>query len=96
MIKIFHNSAKIGGDHLVCLLLVMRHLFSIIFSTTPRQPTVESSSESDTTGSEPPANSAVAPPGMSEAAVKRVTADSPLEPNKLEQVLCSYSYYLGI
>ena len=51
---------------------------------------METPSESNTTASEQssatPAES-VAPPGMSEAAVKRVTADSPLEPNKLEQVL---------
>ena len=65
------------------------------FSTTPRQPAVESSTESDTTASEQSSaapSDSLAPPGMSEAAVKRVKGDSPLEPNKLEQVLNTYSY----
>ena len=66
------------------------------FSTTTQRPNVDTSSsvtsqspESDTTESEqssPDTSSSVAPPGMSLAAVKRVTADSTLELNKLEQV----------
>ena len=47
------------------------------------------STESDTPESEQSSASSpdsLAPPGMSVAAVKRVTADSPLEPKKLEQV----------
>lgn len=46
-------------------------------------------SESDTTESEQNSASSpdsLAPSGMSMAAVKRVTADSPLEPKRLEQV----------
>ena len=46
-------------------------------------------SESDTAESEQSSASSpdsLAPPGMSVAAVKRVTADSPLESKKLEQV----------
>ena len=47
------------------------------------------STESDTAESEQSSASStesLAPPGMSVAAVKRVTADSPLEAKKLEQV----------
>lgn len=62
------------------------------YSTTPRQTDdmEDSSSESNTTAAASEQSSAtpaesLAPPGMSVAAVKRVTADSPLDPNKLEQ-----------
>ena len=60
------------------------------FSTTSQQPSVDTpGSESDTAESEQSSASSpgsLAPPGMSTAAVKRVTADSPLEPKRLEQV----------
>lgn len=60
------------------------------FSTTSQQPSVDTpSSESDTAASEQSSASSLdslAPPGMSVAALKRVTADSPLEPKRLEQV----------
>ena len=36
----------------------------------------------------------VAPPGLSTAAVKRVTADSPLESNTLEQVIICIRHYI--
>ena len=44
----------------------------------------EESDQSSTTASTVSASQA--PPGMSVVAVKRVTGDTPLEPNKLEQV----------
>lgn len=66
------------------------------FSTTSQQPNADTpvsvssqSAESEMTESEQSsaaASSSIAPPGMSLAAVKRVTADSSLEPKKLEQV----------
>ena len=58
----------------------------IIFSTLPIQPPT-SSSETPTTEqmSDTQATDLQAPPGMSEAALKRIRGDSPLEPNKLEQ-----------
>ena len=73
-----------------------------IFSTTTRQPAVEPSTESDTTASEQSSatpSDSLAPAGMSQAAVNRVKGDSPLEPNKLEQVVNTYSsnyMYTGI
>ena len=65
-----------------------------IFSTTSRQPAVGPSTESDTTASEQSSGTSsdsLAPAGMSQAAVNRVKGDSPLEPNKLEQVVNTYS-----
>ncbi|XP_020604939.1 proteasome-associated protein ECM29 homolog [Orbicella faveolata] len=60
------------------------------YSTTSKQPSVDTpGSESDTAESEQTSASSpdsLAPPGMSVAAVKRVTADSPLESKKLEQM----------
>ena len=64
-----------------------------VFSTTARQPmaTTDLSSGSNTAAeaeqSSAMTSQSVAPPGLSTAAVKRVTADSPLEPNTLEQVI---------
>ena len=75
-----------------------------VFSTTPRQPiaTTDLSSGSNTAAeaeqSSAMTSQSVAPPGLSTAAVKRITADSPLEPNTLEQVIicirhnCIYMY----
>lgn len=57
-----------------------------IFSNSPRQSTIDSSSEGDANAAASVTESQ-APPGMSEAAVKRVKGDSPLESNKFEQVL---------
>ncbi|KAJ7383849.1 hypothetical protein OS493_025725 [Desmophyllum pertusum] len=48
------------------------------------QPSESDTAESDQSSSA--ASSSLAPPGMSLAAVKRVTADSTVEPNKLEQM----------
>ena len=62
------------------------------FSTTSQQPSVDTPG-SDTGESEQSSASSLdslAPSGMSVAAVKRVTADSPLEPKRLEQV-CLYT-----
>ena len=64
-----------------------------VFSTTPRQPipTTDLSSGTNTAAeaeqSSAMTSQSVAPPGLSTAAVKRVTADSPMEPNTLEQVM---------
>lgn len=64
-----------------------------VFSTTSRQPiaTNDFSSGSNTAAeaeqSSAMTSQSVAPPGLSTAAIKRVTADSPLEPNTLEQVI---------
>ena len=64
-----------------------------VFSTTARQPiaTTDLSSGSNTAAeaeqSSAMTSQSIAPPGLSTAAVKRVTADSPLEPNTLEQVI---------
>ena len=70
---------------------IMFHYF--VFSTTQRQPIAPTdlASGSNTTAeaeqSSAMTSQSVAPPGLSTAAVKRVTADSPLEPNTLEQVI---------
>ena len=70
---------------------IVFHYF--VFSTTPRQPIAPTDlpSGSNTTAeaeqSSALTSQSVAPPGLSTAAVKRVTADSPLEPNTLEQVI---------
>ena len=71
-----------------------------VFSTTPRQPisTTDLSSGSNTAAeaeqSSAMTSQSVAPPGLSTAAVKRVTADSPLEPNTLEQVIICIRHYI--
>ena len=69
----------------------------IIFSTAPRQCTTAGSG-SDTVTSEQSSgsDSQEIPPAMSEAALKRIRGDSPLEAHKLEQVgiLISLDCYL--
>ena len=77
-----------------CVVVSIIDMYPPTFSTTPRQTAdmEDSSSESNTTAAASEQSSAtpaesLAPPGMSVAAVKRVTADSPLDPNKLEQVI---------
>ena len=71
-----------------------------VFSTTPRQPisTTDLSSGSNTAAeaeqSSAMTSQSVAPPGLSTAAVKRVTADSPLESNTLEQVIICIRHYI--
>ena len=73
-----------------------------VYSTTPRQPIAPTDlpSGSNTTAeaeqSSAMTSQSVAPPGLSTAAVKRVTADSPLEPNTLEQVIICIRHYICI
>ena len=79
---------------------IVFHYF--VFSTTPRQPIAPTDlpSGSNTTAeaeqSSAMTSQSVAPPGLSTAAVKRVTADSPLEPNTLEQVIICIRHYICI
>lgn len=83
-----------------CLSSDPFHYF--VFSTTPRQPiaTTDLSSGSNTAAaaeaeqSSAMTSQSVAPPGLSTAAVKRVTADSPLESNTLEQVIICIRHYI--
>lgn len=71
-----------------------------VFSTTARQPiaTTDLSSGSNTAAeaeqSSAMTSQSVAPPGLNTAAVKRVTADSPLESNTLEQVIICIRHYI--
>ena len=80
---------------------VSSNVCNLVYSTTKRKPRVvtigsasSQSSESNAAAEEsdqssnttPATPSSEAPPGLSLAAVKRVTGDIPLEPNKLEQV----------
>ncbi|XP_078353041.1 LOW QUALITY PROTEIN: proteasome adapter and scaffold protein ECM29-like [Oculina patagonica] len=87
-------------DKPVVAAILLEFLLDVLlmpYSMTSQQPNVDTSgsaessqsAESDTTESEQSstaASSSIAPPGMSLAAVKRVTGDSPLEPKRLEQI----------
>lgn len=88
----------VSALHLQCVSSDTFRYF--VFSTAPRQPiaTTDLSSGSNTAAeaeqSSAMTSQSVAPPGLSTAAVKRVTADSPLEPNTLEQVIICIRHYI--
>ncbi|XP_068677297.1 proteasome adapter and scaffold protein ECM29-like isoform X3 [Montipora foliosa] len=83
--KMFQIRENIGLAEL--LLDFLLDVLLMPYSTLPIQPPT-SISETPTTEqmSDTQATDLQAPPGMSEAALKRIRGDSTLEPNKLEQV----------